>query len=1029
MNWLQRSLAPPDDGRFNVLIQAHARCTSLCVDDNESAQFRLPRFSLISKMEQPSVLTIRSSRISRLPIPQAPGRSRDKTEPAEYVLKSRIAPRSGSQSAINPIGSAMHEPKSAAKPEQPATSGLEDKLGQNLELNDADPTNYAKAAKLSRRPRPSLSDRTIETLSQIPPSPSPRRRRSSFFPPESPLQPTSRPGSSLNRSRPGTSHGQHPSLPSGFPTPRPASPTKRHLASRSGNQISNVTPSRRSVSSYAPKSLPKSTASVYGAVESSPSKSKAPVPINPSWAENKNVDHGPKQPLRPVRASKTLAARPLKQRPSVQDAFAKPPAKVSGLVLKQCGKIPSTASSTLSIESSDAFSPPSKISSQTLSGSAEPTSTPSRLNGSSKSPSSSATLRETIAKAKAARQKAHKMQDKATFKAKEKLDVFTEIEIGGDNAGLLRKRVATARTDGRLNIAALELKEIPNEVMNMYNANLGDGAWYESVDLVRLVAADNEFEHLSDTVFPDEVAGQHKDDDGYQGNLFAGLETLDLHGNHLMTLPVGLRKLECLTTLSLSKNKLGNDSLQVMGQILSLRELRLAENALDRLSDVFTLHGLEVLDLHDNAISVLPSDIRRLSNLRVLNVSGNKMGSLPFEYLTPLVELDAARNRLSGPLLPTPIDLPNLKSLNVANNALTSMIVHGTVRFPSLQSLDITENRLQDFPDVSGWTNLLTLTAGGNKLSALPEGFTSLSRLRTVDFAMNSIRILDERVGFMESLTVLRVANNPLRERKFLTMDTHELKLDLKARLLPEDSDEKAGQEPLDLDTVGLLPARSGMGIPTWPIKTGGILDRSSTKLETIASSDLEPLLASGNIKSLVLHHNHLSSIPQTINLLAHSLTNLDVSNNRLGSRNYVGEELSLPRLRSLDLSANAINTLIPLLNQLHAPMLADLNISRNRLASLLPLRNTFPSLVSLSAANNSICVLEVDVVRGLQVLNVSGNDIDHLEPKLGLLGAEGLRTLVIGGNRFRVPRRDVVDKGTDAVLTWLRGRIPEGEQ
>lgn len=794
----------------------------------------------------------------------------------------------------------------------------------------------------------------------------------------------------------------------------------------------NATPSRRSVSSYVPKSLPKSTTTFYGAGDSTPSKLKPPVPSNTSWAHEQSVDPGPKQMVKPIGGSKTLAARPLKQRPSFQDAFAKPPSKFAGLVNKKSARAPTIGSPTFSTESSDAlpaFTPPSKRSSQTSADSREPLSTASQLSGSLKLPSSSATLRETIAKAKAARQRAHKTQDKSASRMKEKINVFPDIEIGGENAELLCKRVTAAKTDGRLNIAALGLKEMPNEVMSMYDANLGDCAWYESVDLVRLVAADNEFEQLSDTVFPDESAGLHEDDNGYQGNLFAGLETLDLHGNHLTTLPVGLRKLKHITTLNLSKNRLGNDSLQVINQIQSLRELRLAENALDTLSDLFELQRLEVLDLHDNAISALPGDIRRLSALRVLNVSGNKMGSLPLECLESLSELDASRNKLGGPLLLTAIDLPNLKSLNVANNSLTAITVHGSVRFPSLQSLNITENKIQALPDISGWTELLTLTAGGNKLSAIPEGFASLSRLRTVDFAMNDLRILDEQIGFMESLTVLRVANNPLRERRYLTMDTDGLKRDLKARLLPEDLGENASQEPSDLDTAGSLPNRSGVHPRTWPIKARGILDRSSTRLEDIASSDLEPMVASNDIKTLVLHHNCLPSIPQTINLVAHSLTNLDVSNNRLGPLNYMGGELSLPNLKTLDLSSNAIKALLPLINHLFAPKLANLNVSRNRLASLLPLRNTFPSLVSLIVANNSICVLEVDVVRGLQVLDVTGNELDHLEPKLGLLGAEGLRTLVIGANRFRVPKRDIIDKGTDAVLTWLRGRIPEREQ
>lgn len=733
-----------------------------------------------------------------------------------------------------------------------------------------------------------------------------------------------------------------------------------------------------------------------------------------------------------MRGSKTLAARLPKQRPSIQGAFTKPPQKVNGLATRMSVKVPRAGSPTFSTESSDAFpafSPRSKRSSRSSSDSGEPSSSIPQVSESAKAPKSSATLRETIAKAKAARREASKVHGNAASRLNGEPDSFPDSEAGGASGGLLQKRVATARIDGRLNIAALGLREIPAEVMNMYSTNIGDGAWYESVDLIRLIAADNEFEQSTDLAFPDQPVGSHDDDNDYQGNLFAGLETLDLHGNQLRNIPVGLRRLEHLATLNLSKNRLGNGSLQVIGQILSLRELRLAENAVNALSDIFTLQSLEVLDLHSNLITDLPNEFQYLSSLRILNVSENRMSSLPFECLDSLVELDAAQNRLRGSLLPAGLELPNLRTLDVAHNALTSLTDSNIVNLPSLQFLNITENRLTDLPDVSSWTELLTLTAGGNRLSKIPEGLSTLTRLKTVDFTRNDIRKLDERIGVMDNLAVLRVANNPLRERRYLTMETGDFKRDLRARLLPEDRADDVSGELLEFDAAGLVPNGSAAHSRAWPMKPGGILDRSSTKMETLDASDLEPLIAVGDIKSLVLHHNFLPTIPQAIRLVAHSLTSLNVSNNKLAQSNYRSEEISLPNLRSLDLSVNAISTLLPLINLLSAPRLTELNVSRNRLATLLPLRDTFPSLTSLFAADNSICVLEVEVVKGLEILDISGNEIDHLEPRLGLLGTEGLRTLVVGGNRFRVPRRDIVDKGTGAVLTWLRSRIPEEEQ
>lgn len=741
-----------------------------------------------------------------------------------------------------------------------------------------------------------------------------------------------------------------------------------------------------------------------------------------------------KTAVKPERGSQTLAARPFKQRQPVQGAFAKP---LPNLRDKSGGKPAGgtkNASSTLSAESIDTFrtfSSTSNMSSQTSSESAGPTSSLS------KAPTSSAALRETIARAKAARWKHGQSQNKATVSSARLTDDFPEIDVGGSNKGLLRKRVVSARADGRLNIAAMGLKDMPSEVLNMYNADvadLDDGAWYESVDLVRLLAADNEFEHLGEEVFPDTVAGPESSmGDDFQG-MFAGLDTIDLHGNQLRLLSSGLRRLNHLTTLNLSKNKLGNECLNIITQVGSLRELRIADNALDGMltPQLSNLKKLEILDVSNNAITTLPPNSDEISKLRVLNIAGNKLSSLPFELLVslPLVEIDASRNRLCGALFPACVsELPDLKILDVAKNALTSIVESEAIGLSSLQSLNVTENRLTQLPEMLGWTDLLTLTAAGNRMASLPESITSLKQLKSVDFSRNDIKKLDERLGLMDSLATLRIANNPLRERRFLTMDTDTLKRELRSHLLPEESSESVGGDIVSYEGSGSAAGTDAAVFKAWHIKPGGIIDRSSTNLEAIEPSDLDSFIHETEVKTLILHHNLFTQLPQAIELIGHSLRMLDLSRNKLtGSSCYILSDLSLPNLRSLNLSNNAITSLSPLLGLLSAPQLSDINVSRNRLTSLPVLRKSFPALTSVHASQNSLSELRVEPVRGLQVLDVSGNAIAHLDPKLGLLGAEGLRTLTVRANIFRVPRREVIDKGTEAVLAWLKGRIPEEE-
>jgi hypothetical protein len=199
----------------------------------------------------------------------------------------------------------------------------------------------------------------------------------------------------------------------------------------------------------------------------------------------------------------------------------------------------------------------SKATTVTSVSSEEPDATPRK---------SSLALRDQIAKAKAAKRAAASKQESTappstgdeapviasgTFDFGLSDDPFNQQTNEKGLQGLLKKRVDSARSDGRLNIAAMSLKEIPEEVLKMYDMESMNGSWAESVDLTRLVAADNEIEVLGEDVFPDIDPRDAADDEDAKGNQFGALETLDLHGNVMVALPMGMRRLELLTTLNL----------------------------------------------------------------------------------------------------------------------------------------------------------------------------------------------------------------------------------------------------------------------------------------------------------------------------------------------------------------------------------------------------------------------------------------------------------------------------------------------
>lgn len=858
------------------------------------------------------------------------------------------------------------------------------------------------------RTRPSLSERTIETLSQIPPSPASSRRPSNIFNPTSPMRSPSRPPSSM------TSYSRSPSRSS----------TSRQL---SGNDFLSGPPSNLRL----------------------PSRPRPPLPTNGSTSDHNlvaPVDTPPKT-TKPVARRSVFGGAGLAQaaaeprmalskgpKPAEADAVLSPPA----LQVKKTRKIQPKSSnsrlnSTASISSAANYTSPD-VSSELQSE-----------QESKKTSKSSSALRESIAKAKAARKAAvQKGPQKSTP------DMWAETDIQDpfnqrprdQNSGLLRKRLDAGRTSGHLNIAAMSLTAFPDEVLKMYDFDPNATTdWYESVDLVKFIAADNEFTELPDAAFPD-IDSEMDLDAEEQGNQFGGLESLDLHGNLLQSLPIGFRRLQRLHTLNLSNNKLSMDSIHVVLELAGLRDLRLAKNGLagSFLHDIGRLGNLEVLDLHENSLTDLPDTLADLSCLRVLNVGHNQLLSLPFELIStlPLKEIIAPKNKLQGTLIPASIHkLDALQNLDVVGNALTKLSENESLTLPGLQTLAISMNRIQSLPDVSSWQALLTLSAEDNRISDLPQGFSDLKNVKNVDFTGNDISKLDERIGMMENLFTFRISNNPLRERKFLNMTVEDMKRDLRSRCEPEphETDDEEGSVATQFTLAPETPAQTS----GWQLKPGGVLDRSYTEMQDLEVEKLENINSS-DVRYLYLQHNILRSFPvQALGMLAPHLTDLDLSHNPLDSLSLFTSSLELPSLQTLNISSTGLTSIEPLMASLKAPSLTFLDTSSNSLSGSLPyIRQVYPKLTTFLAAENQFESLDFESAQGLQVLDVGNNNIGSLPPKIGLLRAEGnsanwgggsaLRRFEVAGNSFRVPRWQIVAKGTDAVLEWLKDRMPEEE-
>ncbi|KAL8996717.1 MAG: hypothetical protein Q9169_003832 [Polycauliona sp. 2 TL-2023] len=522
------------------------------------------------------------------------------------------------------------------------------KKGDNNDVPQRYSSNQEAFRPNGKGPRPSLSDRAAQSLAHIPPSPSPRRRQSGFFPSDSPAV---RPPSSLGRNRPATSAGFHPPLP----TSRTTSPSKR------------------------PR-----------------------LPANPP------ASISARKPTVTANRPTTLGPPHLKGAPTVHNP----------------------------------------------------------VNASSKSAlKSSAALRETIANAKAARRAApnYDGDDIAKpIKIAQSFNDFPAINIEDNDLHVnrLRKRITSAKSDGKLDISGMRLKVFPQEALNMDSMTDGP-AWYESVDLIRLNAADNELEELG----WDQPAEEDVDKPS-PADVFAALQTLDLHKNKLHNLPSMLPTLSSLTILNLSRNRLKDPINDILNNISHIPSLRILDISCNQFSGPFPSlserQNLEDLNIHSNAFTSLPAELFSCKNLRTLNASNNKLSQLPA------------------------INLPNLITLNLSSNQIPiDDLVAPETSMPKLTTLDISRCRVDHLPLPplpSKFPALKTLIAFDNQISHLD--IENVRGLEILDFKGNDLRSLPAELSLL-GLKKLLVGGNPMRapRREILEGSTERLMGWLRGRL------------------------------------------------------------------------------------------------------------------------------------------------------------------------------------------------------------------------------------------------------
>ncbi|KAF9111092.1 hypothetical protein BGX27_005413 [Mortierella sp. AM989] len=650
----------------------------------------------------------------------------------------------------------------------------------------------------------------------------------------------------------------------------------------------------------------------------------------------------------------------------------------------------------------------------------------------------------------------------------------TDVEILGHAQKSIKSLIANAKGSGIMNLSSRELTQVPLEIWNMYHVdpdkvvvdfNSSGGAWYDAVDLTRFIASDNKITFIDARI-----------------REFGALVNVDLRSNELTTLPEELGELKRLVNLNLSSNKFVKIP-QVVFTLTPLLELQLANNQLAGPLDsaIGNLSKLESLDLSNNNLTDLPQELSQLKLIRKLNLSKNKLERLPVSILAQmpkLLELEISDNKL-GYLFSgvgewadgEGLALPSLARLDARNAGIQYIAdVEGAledsskhkIELPALKELLLSQNALSSLENLlSGTPQLHFLDIRANRFTTIPDGVLELSKLRNFDMASNRMEYMPTELGNMIDLTTFVWEGNPIRNVPRTTTTAEALIKLLRRRQetdVPSPAD-TVGVETLSVNSSDpvnpgtshtpeatppssraaavarspLVSARTAApAISALPKSSGGgpvqNLNLTKKALKELSKDDILGACSDPSIASI--DFNALTSFPVVLQqTVGTTLTQITIHHNKIPEFPFA---LSFPFLVKLDLSDNAITTLNTIasadsaedIGQNNYPNLNELNLTANRITELpIWLPKAFPKLTTLAASRNKITTIEPESLKGLLVVDLSGNEITSLPPLLG--NVRTIKSLSLDGNLFRVPRRQIMEQGTEAVMEYLRGRIP----
>lgn len=260
----------------------------------------------------------------------------------------------------------------------------------------------------------------------------------------------------------------------------------------------------------------------------------------------------------------------------------------------------------------------------------------------------------------------------------------------------------------------------------------------------------------------------------------SSLTDLDFSYNRVSSLPSELHHLSNLVHLSLEGNALNTPFASLAPALI--------RGVLGSIEVVARLPNLRVLNLSKNRISDLPAALAELKNLVELDVSQNRLSRLRAAGAQMQV-FDASHNLLGRIMPPEVMEmksltklvlcnigliefpgtlgaLPYLKELDVSRNVIRTIDTSSIIGLHSLLMLDVSRNQLTSADFVSGLRCIQSLHLGRNsELGKLPNEFGGLLSLRMVDLAFCGLRELPSSFSALANLEEVDLSGNVELER------------------------------------------------------------------------------------------------------------------------------------------------------------------------------------------------------------------------------------------------------------------------